>query len=70
MLNMLTHSARPIRMYNLRALQEARNNRTDRQPTNWFALRTGTNTAGDVNSNTAAIGSRGRQLLDYESICC
>ncbi|CAF4825441.1 unnamed protein product, partial [Rotaria socialis] len=39
-------------------------------PTNWFALRTGTNTAGDVNSNTAAIGSRGRQLLDYESICC
>lgn len=74
MMNMLTnnthHSTRPIRMYNLRALQEARNNRTDRQPTNWIALRTGANTAGDLNSNTTALGSRGRQLLDYESICC
>ncbi|CAF4360592.1 unnamed protein product, partial [Adineta steineri] len=73
MMNMLTnnthHSTRPIRMYNLRALQEARNNRADRQPTNWYSLRTGTNT-GDINSNTAAIGTRGRQLLDYESICC
>ncbi|CAF4071693.1 unnamed protein product, partial [Rotaria sp. Silwood2] len=73
MMNMLTnnthHSTRPIRMYNFRALQEARNNRTDRQPTNWYSLRTGANT-GDLNSNTSTIGSRGRQLLDYESICC
>ncbi|CAF4617801.1 unnamed protein product [Rotaria sp. Silwood1] len=73
MMNMLTnnthHSTRPIRMYNFRALQEARNNRTDRQPTNWYSLRTGAN-AGDLNSNTSTIGSRGRQLLDYESICC
>jgi E3 ubiquitin-protein ligase HUWE1 len=73
MMNMLTnnthHSTRPIRMYNLRALQEARNNRADRQPTNWYSLRTGAN-PGDLNSNTSTIGTRGRQLLDYESICC
>jgi E3 ubiquitin-protein ligase HUWE1 len=73
MMNMLTnnthHSTRPIRMYNLRALQEARNNRADRQPTNWYSLRTGANT-GDLNSNTSTIATRGRQLLDYESICC
>ena len=73
MMNMLTnnthHSTRPIRMYNLRALQEARSNRADRQPTNWYSLRTGAN-PGDLNTNTSTIGTRGRQLLDYESICC
>ena len=73
MMNMLTnnthHNTRPIRMYNLRALQEARNNRNERQTSNWYSLRTGAN-AGDLNGNTANIGTRGRQLLDYESICC
>ncbi|CAF1298860.1 unnamed protein product [Adineta ricciae] len=73
MMNMLTnnthHSTRPIRMYNLRALQEARNNRTDRQSTNWYSLRAGAN-AGDLNSNPSTLGTRGRQLLDYESVCC
>ena len=73
MINMFTnnthHSTRPIRMYNLRALQEARTNRADRQATNWLSLHTGTNTA-DLNSNPSAIATRGRQLLDYESICC
>ena len=73
MMNILTNnthnSTRPIRMYNLRALQEARNNRADRQSTNWYSLRTGAN-AGDLNGNTSAIATRGRQLLDYESICC
>ncbi|CAF4058439.1 unnamed protein product, partial [Adineta steineri] len=73
MKNMLSnntyHSTRPIRMYNLRELQEARNNRADRQPADWYPLRTGTNTE-DLNSNTSTIDTRGRQLLDYESICC
>ena len=70
-INMLsnTHSTRPIRMYNLRALQEARNNRADRHSSNWYSFRTGTNTA-ELNSNASAINSRGRQLLDNESICC
>lgn len=73
MINMFTnnthHSTRPIRMYNLRAFQEARSNRADRQATNWLSLHTGLN-AGDLNGNPSAITTRGRQLLDYESICC
>ena len=73
MINMFTnnthHSTRPIRMYNLRAFQEARSNRADRQATNWLSLHTGIN-AGDLNGNPSAITTRGRQLLDYESICC
>ena len=70
MMNMLTnpthHSTRPIRMYNLRAIQETRGNRTG---SNWYTIRPGGN-PNDLNSNTLAGGTRGRQLLDYESICC
>ena len=73
MMNMLTntthHSTRPIRMYNLRALQEARNNRNDRQTTNWYSLRTSGNPT-DLTAHSSNTGTRGRQLLDYESICC
>lgn len=72
MINMFTnnthHSTRPIRMYNIRALQEARSNRGDRQATNWLSLHAGT--AGDLTGNPSALAARGRQLLDYESICC
>lgn len=73
MMNMLTntthHSTRPIRMYNLRALQEARSNRNDRQTTNWYSLRT-TGNPTDLTNHASNTGTRGRQLLDYESICC
>ena len=72
MINMFTnnthHSTRPIRMYNIRAVQEARSNRADRQATNWLSLHTGA--GGDLNGNPSAITARGRQLLDYDSICC
>lgn len=72
MMNMLTnpahHSTRPIRMYNFRAMNEHRTNRTDRHPTNWCGTRTGRN-PNDVNGSGAG-GTRGRQLLDYDSICC
>jgi E3 ubiquitin-protein ligase HUWE1 len=70
MMNMLTdtthHSVRPIRMYNSRAFQE---NRANRQTTNWYSLRVGAN-AVDLANSTGNSGMRGRQLLDYESICC
>ena len=68
-LNNAHQSTRPIRMYNLRALQEARNNRAERQTGNWYSVRTGAN-ADHLNNNSTALTTRGRQLLDYESVCC
>ncbi|CAF1080113.1 unnamed protein product [Didymodactylos carnosus] len=72
MTSMLTsnahHGTRPIRMYNLRAIQEARN-RGERGGTNWYSLSRGGAGAASGTANDTT-GLRGRQLLDYESICC